>query len=339
MGSNVSDLLAYTPCGLCCSPKTVSKYFCLLDPLSPNAPLFCRGSCCAPGIFKCWTEFFFQKTFKYVDEKLDKPRKRWTLDDNKDASKYWCTSISVLLGLTNNPFAMEWCETRRLGTDIFLCFRCLPCCTPRPMRNILILGRKGCGKTTLLKTMFLSSRSLSGEGGKRKGDEEKGDQTKELGELFTTVPTMGLNNEKVTFNVWQVMEAYDVGGSVVQRRELWRSVYRPVGIDSVIYVIDVSSFVSSNEDPQTLEADRKELHKLLAESELRTCDFFVYLTFKSVDVDDDQKNDIMENVREALGLPPNRELRRVLTYVEYEILVLELGVDPNISPGLISNIA
>eukprot|EP00954_Amorphochlora_amoebiformis_P026971 1382478-Amorphochlora_amoeboformis.AAC.1 len=114
MGSNVSDLLAYTPCGLCCSPKTVSKYFCLLVLLSlhffnlrlmigknsailgPSEPerasilpreLLCTGDIQVSSVDmikfrrdisvvigvmlnRCWTEFFFQKTFKYVDEKV-----------------------------------------------------------------------------------------------------------------------------------------------------------------------------------------------------------------------------------------------------------------------------
>ncbi len=207
------------------------------------------------------------------------------------------------------------------------------------MRHVLLLGRKGSGKTTTLKTMLVSSREFQGEERRRKSTgAATDDESKELGELFLTAPTLGVNSEKVTFNVWQVFDVFDAGGSTVQRREVWRAIYRSVAVDTVVYALDVSQFISSDSDPGCLETDRVEIHKLLSEAELRRCDFYVFLIFKSVQVDD--KIHVGVAVKEALELDkfisPDlaKRTRRIDTVVEYGELASNLNIDKNFSTGL-----
>jgi len=80
-----------------------------------------------------------------------------------------------------------------------------------------------------------------------------------LGEVVTTIPTIGFNVEtveykNVSFTVW------DIGGQDKIRR-LWRYYYNDV--NAVIFVVD-------SNDRDRMEDVREELFKLLDEDELRT---------------------------------------------------------------------
>ncbi len=79
-----------------------------------------------------------------------------------------------------------------------------------------------------------------------------------LGEVVTSVPTIGFNVETVEFknckfNVW------DVGGQD-KIRGMWRHYYQ--NTEGLIYVVDSA-------DKERLSIAREELHKMLAEEELK----------------------------------------------------------------------
>merc|ERR1711972_1012929 len=86
-----------------------------------------------------------------------------------------------------------------------------------------------------------------------------------LGEVVTTIPTIGLNVETVeykniSFNVW------DIGGQD-KIRPLWRYYYQ--GTQGLIFVVD------SNDRDRTEDA-REELHKMLEEDEMRDAVLLVF---------------------------------------------------------------
>jgi len=79
-----------------------------------------------------------------------------------------------------------------------------------------------------------------------------------LGEVVSSVPTIGFNVEtvefqKVKFTVW------DVGGQD-KIRQLWKHYYQ--NTQALIYVVDSS-------DKERVEIAREELQKMLAEDELK----------------------------------------------------------------------
>ena len=109
----------------------------------------------------------------------------------------------------------------------------------RPMR-IIIVGLDAAGKTTILYKL-------------------------KLGEIVTTIPTIGFNVETVeykniSFTVW------DVGGQD-KIRPLWRHYYQ--NTQGVIFVVD------SNDRDRVGEA-RDELHRMLNEDELREAILLVF---------------------------------------------------------------
>ena len=86
-----------------------------------------------------------------------------------------------------------------------------------------------------------------------------------LGEVVNTIPTIGFNVETVeykniSFNVW------DVGGQD-KIRLLWRHYY--TNTQGLIYVVD-------SNDRERIEENREELHKMLAEEELRDAVLLVF---------------------------------------------------------------
>ena len=100
-------------------------------------------------------------------------------------------------------------------------------------RRILMVGLDAAGKTTILYKL-------------------------KLGEVVTTIPTIGFNVEQVdykniSFTVW------DVGGQD-KIRPLWRHYYQ--NTEGLIFVID-----SNDKDP--IDAAREELQKMLQEDELK----------------------------------------------------------------------
>ncbi|XP_057976234.1 ADP-ribosylation factor 1-like [Malania oleifera] len=109
----------------------------------------------------------------------------------------------------------------------------------REMR-ILMVGLDAAGKTTILYKL-------------------------KLGEVVTTIPTIGFNVEtveykNVSFTVW------DVGGQD-KIRPLWRHYFQ--NTQGLIFVVD------SNDRERILEA-RDELHRMLSEDELREATLLVF---------------------------------------------------------------
>ena len=100
-------------------------------------------------------------------------------------------------------------------------------------RRILMVGLDAAGKTTILYKL-------------------------KLGEVVTTIPTIGFNVEQVdykniSFTVW------DVGGQD-KIRPLWRHYYQTT--EGLIFVVD-------SNDKDRIDAAREELQKMLQEDELK----------------------------------------------------------------------
>merc|ERR1712060_948576 len=106
--------------------------------------------------------------------------------------------------------------------------------------RILMVGLDGAGKTTILYKL-------------------------KLGEVVTTIPTIGFNVETVeykniSFTVW------DVGGQD-KIRKLWRHYYQ--GTQGVIFVVD-------SNDRDRIEDARDELAKILSDDEMRDAILLVF---------------------------------------------------------------
>merc|ERR1711988_1662074 len=106
--------------------------------------------------------------------------------------------------------------------------------------RILMVGLDAAGKTTILYKL-------------------------KLGEIVTTIPTIGFNVETVeyrniSFTVW------DVGGQD-KIRPLWRHYYQ--NTQGLIYVVDSS-------DAERVSETQEELHKMLGEDELRDAIVLVF---------------------------------------------------------------
>ena len=111
--------------------------------------------------------------------------------------------------------------------------------TSKEMR-ILMVGLDAAGKTTILYKL-------------------------KLGEVVTTIPTIGFNVETVeykniSFTVW------DVGGQD-KIRTLWRHYYQ--NTEGLIFVVD-------SNDNERFDDAKQELHKMIAEDELRDAVVLVF---------------------------------------------------------------
>ncbi|GMR47067.1 hypothetical protein PMAYCL1PPCAC_17262, partial [Pristionchus mayeri] len=111
--------------------------------------------------------------------------------------------------------------------------------TERSLR-ILMLGLDGAGKTTILYKL-------------------------KLGELVTTIPTIGFNVEQVefrsiTFTIW------DVGGQK-RIRALWKYYFQ--NTQALIYVVDSS-------DVERIEESKEELHAILNDSDMTETKLLVF---------------------------------------------------------------
>ncbi|KAN0076533.1 ADP-ribosylation factor family domain containing protein [Elaphomyces granulatus] len=120
--------------------------------------------------------------------------------------------------------------------------------------RILILGLDNAGKTTLLYRLKARSFPLG-----------KMAEEKIIGEVVTTIPTIGFNVESVTYknlnlNVW------DLGGQT-SIRPYWRCYYANTA--AVVFVID-----STDLDRLGIAAD--ELSAMLNEEELRDAALLVF---------------------------------------------------------------
>lgn len=112
----------------------------------------------------------------------------------------------------------------------------------RKEHRILMLGLDAAGKTTLLYRL-------------------------KLGEILTTIPTIGFNVESVEyenikFTVW------DVGGQS-KLRPLWRHYFQ--GTEALIFVVD-----SNDIDPSRIEMAKEELHHLLNAEEMSNAVVLVF---------------------------------------------------------------
>eukprot|EP00465_Bigelowiella_longifila_P000686 CAMPEP_0185280738 /NCGR_PEP_ID=MMETSP1359-20130426/66319_1 /TAXON_ID=552665 /ORGANISM="Bigelowiella longifila, Strain CCMP242" /LENGTH=180 /DNA_ID=CAMNT_0027876075 /DNA_START=32 /DNA_END=574 /DNA_ORIENTATION=+ len=106
--------------------------------------------------------------------------------------------------------------------------------------RMLMLGLDAAGKTTVLYKL-------------------------KLGEVVTTIPTIGFNVETVEYKNIN-MNVWDVGGQH-KIRPLWRHYYQ--NTEGLIFVVDSS-------DKERLEESKEELDKMLQEDELRDAVVLVF---------------------------------------------------------------
>jgi len=106
--------------------------------------------------------------------------------------------------------------------------------------RILILGLDGAGKTTILYRL-------------------------QVGEVVTTIPTIGFNVETVTFKNLK-FQVWDLGGQT-SIRPYWRCYY--ANTDAVIYVVDSC-------DKERIGISKQELLAMLEEEELRKSILMVF---------------------------------------------------------------
>jgi len=148
--------------------------------------------------------------------------------------------------------------------------------------RILMVGLDAAGKTTILYKL-------------------------KLGEIVTTIPTIGFNVETVeykniSFTVW------DVGGQD-KIRPLWRHYYQ--NTQGLIFVVDSS-------DRERIQESHDELHKMLNEDELRDAIVLVFANKQ------DLPNALsVTELTEKLGL--NQLRRKVIIWFDlFQILALVL---------------
>ena len=106
--------------------------------------------------------------------------------------------------------------------------------------RVLIQGLDAAGKTTILYVT-------------------------KLGEVVTTIPTIGFNVETVAVAGLQ-LTAWDVGGRD-KIRPLWRHYY--ANTSGLIFVVD-------SNDRERMEEARDEIHKMLGEDELRNLPILIF---------------------------------------------------------------
>merc|ERR1712087_121387 len=145
--------------------------------------------------------------------------------------------------------------------------------------RILMVGLDAAGKTTILYKL-------------------------KLGEIVTTIPTIGFNVETVeykniSFTVW------DVGGQD-KIRPLWRHYYQ--NTQGVIFVVDSNDRERIDDASGSDNSAKEELHRMLAEDELRDAVVLVYANKQ------DLPNAMSVNeVTEKLGL---NQLRNRQWYIQ-----------------------
>ncbi|KAF4124151.1 ADP-ribosylation factor-like protein 1 [Geosmithia morbida] len=128
--------------------------------------------------------------------------------------------------------------------------------------RILILGLDNAGKTTLLYRLKVSSSQLAPF---LAFTVHRTNLTTQVGEVVTTIPTIGFNVESVTyknlhFNVW------DLGGQT-SIRPYWRCYYANTA--AVIFVVDST-------DIERLQTASDELAAMLNEEELKDASLLVF---------------------------------------------------------------
>ncbi|KNC79873.1 ADP-ribosylation factor-like protein 1, partial [Sphaeroforma arctica JP610] len=106
--------------------------------------------------------------------------------------------------------------------------------------RVLILGLDGAGKTTILYRL-------------------------QVGEVVTTIPTIGFNVETVTYKNLK-FQVWDLGGQT-SIRPYWRCYY--ANTDAIIYVVDSA-------DRDRMSISKQELLSMLEEEELRSSTLLVF---------------------------------------------------------------
>merc|ERR1712061_497310 len=150
---------------------------------------------------------------------------------------------------------------------------------PATPARIIMLGLDNAGKTTILYKL-------------------------KLGEIVTTIPTIGFNVETVeykhiNFTIW------DVGGQD-KIRPLWRHYYQ--NTMGIIFVVDSNDRERIDDSTGSDNSAKEELHRMLAEDELRDA---VVLVFANKQ---DLPNAMSVNeVTEKLGL---NQLRNRQWYIQ-----------------------
>jgi small GTP-binding protein len=145
--------------------------------------------------------------------------------------------------------------------------------------RILMVGLDAAGKTTILYKL-------------------------KLGEVVTTIPTIGFNVETVeykniSFTVW------DVGGQD-KIRPLWRHYYQ--NTQGIIFVVDSNDRERIDDSSGADNSAKEELHRMLAEDELRDAIVLVFANKQ------DLPNAMTVNeVTERLGL---NQLRNRQWYIQ-----------------------
>jgi ADP-ribosylation factor-like protein 1 len=113
--------------------------------------------------------------------------------------------------------------------------------------RILILGLDGAGKTTILYRL-------------------------QVGEVVTTIPTIGFNVETVTYKNLK-FQVWDLGGQT-SIRPYWRCYY--ANTDAIIYVVDSS-------DHERMGISKSELYGMLEEEELKNALLCVFANKQDLD--------------------------------------------------------
>ncbi|EDV28573.1 ADP-ribosylation factor-like protein 1 [Trichoplax sp. H2] len=132
--------------------------------------------------------------------------------------------------------------------------------------RILILGLDGAGKTTILYRL-------------------------QVGEIVTTIPTIGFNVETVTYKNLK-FQVWDLGGQT-SIRPYWRCYYS--NTDAIIYVVD-------SMDRERIGVSKGELVAMLEEEELSKATLLVFANKQDID-----GCMTAAEVSNALGLPALRD--------------------------------
>ncbi|CAI9723719.1 ADP-ribosylation factor 1 [Octopus vulgaris] len=114
-------------------------------------------------------------------------------------------------------------------------------------RRILILGLDGAGKTTILYKL-------------------------QVGEVVTTIPTIGFNVETVQYKNLK-FQVWDLGGQT-SIRPYWRCYYS--NTDAVIFVVD-------SMDRERIEISKRELMSMLEEEELKKAVLMIFANKQDIE--------------------------------------------------------
>jgi len=145
--------------------------------------------------------------------------------------------------------------------------------------RILMVGLDAAGKTTILYKL-------------------------KLGEVVTTIPTIGFNVETVEYKSCR-FTVWDVGGQD-KIRPLWRHYYQ--NAQGLIFVVDSNDRDRIDSSKDYEHSAKEELHRLLAEEELKDAALLVFANKQDL-----PKAMKVQEVTERLGL---QKLRNRQWYIQ-----------------------